>query len=140
MFQSLSGFQVRCNLSVSVFSHSHEQRFNPYRVFKFAATDLLLLGFCQSHASFNPYRVFKFAATDWYCCWPNIPALWFQSLSGFQVRCNTLEHLLLFPQALSFNPYRVFKFAATQIFSGNSSEYNGFNPYRVFKFAATQKC
>ena len=88
--------------------------------------------------SFNPYRVFKFVATD---CHGNdrIEFYEFQSLSGFQVRCNammkrpenrlrevsipigfssSLQHLLVsFGQMdqRSFNPYRVFKFVATRL-------------------------
>ena len=86
----------------------------------------------------------------------------FQSLSGFQVRCNPVEDDLLLLGILGFNPYRVFKFVATEkiekyvqrriqvsIPIGFSSslqpqlrnEYEatpyGFNPYRVFKFVAT---
>ena len=37
----------------------------------------------------------------------------FQSLSGFQVRCNQLASHVQPVRAGGFNPYRVFKFAAT---------------------------
>jgi len=37
----------------------------------------------------------------------------FQSLSGFQVRCNVLKPPVLSSPNSSFNPYRVFKFVAT---------------------------
>ena len=37
--------------------------------------------------SFNPYRVFKFVATVYSLSWNSI-VKGFQSLSGFQVRCN----------------------------------------------------
>jgi len=86
-FQSLSGFQVRCNLKVVVLVNAKIQSFNPYRVFKFVATsgfpDALTgnlkvsipIGFSSSLQprlkeledelvkGFNPYRVFKFVAT-----------------------------------------------------------------------------
>ena len=112
LFQSLSGFQVRCNC---VYNNERIMRscsFNPYRVFKFAATELHLghrsgfllvsipIGFSSSlqppgqltnrapPTSFNPYRVFKFAATkEQDKAREKIKQ--FQSLSGFQVRCNT---------------------------------------------------
>jgi len=135
--------------------------------------------------SFNPYRVFKFVATD---CHGNdrIEFYEFQSLSGFQVRCNAMmkrpENRLrevsipigfssslqrlrsnwIQNQSQSFNPYRVFKFVATlnpfaypflrhvvSIPIGFSSSLQlenpvhgriisfSFNPYRVFKFVAT---
>ena len=110
-FQSLSGFQVRCNsMSRSVYWHII--------------------------SSFNPYRVFKFVATLDSRMYPADSRV-FQSLSGFQVRCNARAHegrarkaqvsipigfsssLQLFlrwltiSQRKSFNPYRVFKFVAT---------------------------
>jgi len=48
MFQSLSGFQVRCNHPLSFGAAFALICFNPYRVFKFVATSLscfALLGF-----------------------------------------------------------------------------------------------
>ena len=86
MFQSLSGFQVRCNCSIVDTTKHSGSCFNPYRVFKFVATrQRLWPGWCRT--CFNPYRVFKFVAT--------LDVLdntlfrdEFQSLSGFQVRCN----------------------------------------------------
>ncbi len=86
---------------------------------------------------FNPYRVFKFAAT----LLDGIVGIykdWFQSLSGFQVRCNLV--VLQKPLVMArFNPYRVFKFAATPWTGVEMVElaFTRFNPYRVFKFAAT---
>ena len=112
-FQSLSGFQVRCNRWCRCDIQTSNQGFNPYRVFKFAAT--------QGFLGFGRETVKKF-----------------QSLSGFQVRCNlnnsksTIQHHIVsipigFSSSLqhdehgcpitppmSFNPYRVFKFAATK--------------------------
>ena len=111
-FQSLSGFQVRCNhdirAAVRIVGHS----FNPYRVFKFVATLRLPGSQGLFGARFNPYRVFKFVATPGGRRIPQnnlhvsipigfssslqlgdvkfgeeLPA-GFQSLSGFQVRCN----------------------------------------------------
>ncbi len=62
LFQSLSGFQVRCNSASSIFSTGSQERFNPCRVFKCAATTSEM-----EERSENSE---------------------FQSLSGFQVRCN----------------------------------------------------
>jgi len=64
-FQSLSGFQVRCN---------------PWCWHPCPAAD---------RRSFNPYRVFKFAATG-LATGDALTNRWFQSLSGFQVRCNSI--------------------------------------------------
>ena len=78
-FQSLSGFQVRCNL----------------RNFSFSGLDL---------GCFNPYRVFKFVATEG-GQGGSISIGRFQSLSGFQVRCNELpethDRLIFMFQSLS---------------------------------------
>ena len=135
-FQSLSGFQVRCNcnrftrggkcITVSIpvgFSSALQpssrhgwatsgNRFNPCRVFKCAATEGSLSQPAPTPAGFNPCRVFKCAATadSGESCPSNravsIPVGFssalqlckldilnrqprtFQSLSGFQVRCN----------------------------------------------------
>ena len=124
-FQSLSGFQVRCNKILYFSIHNPCNSFNPYRVFKFAATLLVaafpdhfhkfqsLSGFqvrcncrvrmypCPHHSCFNPYRVFKFAATCSALFGP-MPSQSFQSLSGFQVRCNFWSHhLQSFTQVVS---------------------------------------
>jgi len=89
LFQSLSGFQVRCNSSTDCPHIDSPVGFNPYRVFKFVATqnlpqgparqDLVSIpiGFSSSLQrspgnrwcgcacpGFNPYRVFKFVATS----------------------------------------------------------------------------
>ena len=86
---------------------------------------------------FNPYRVFKFVATLYILqIKPNPPS--FQSLSGFQVRCNVFQRWLITSPRRSFNPYRVFKFVATSCYiCGGWTGLTGFNPYRVFKFVAT---
>ena len=90
MFQSLSGFQVRCNFRGVPARNICSFGFNPYRVFKFAAT-LVQTKYRRKGRCFNPYRVFKFAAT----------------MTVFIAASNF---------SLSFNPYRVFKFAATAPF------------------------
>ena len=89
-----------------------EESFNPYRVFKFVATQLHDLGHQVLHG-FNPYRVFKFVAT-WSTTGTSVPGrARFQSLSGFQVRCNVGSGPAYGIFSPSFNPYRVFKFVAT---------------------------
>jgi len=62
--------------------------FNPYRVFKFVATSRILACPTTSSSSFNPYRVFKFVATLSPARIFSMTSDRFQSLSGFQVRCN----------------------------------------------------
>ena len=61
---------------------------------------------------FNPYRVFKFVATL-SVLWGSVSSGKFQSLSGFQVRCNAFADADDLDYPPSFNPYRVFKFVAT---------------------------
>ena len=114
MFQSLSGFQVRCNSIKQIDGIMSMSRcFNPYRVFKFVATQHIRYG--------TKYRLITF-----------------QSLSGFQVRCNADLSGYLDVLTQCFNPYRVFKFVATiDSADGNRASGWGFNPYRVFKFVAT---
>jgi len=113
--------------------------FNPYRVFKFVATDLvhvacavsimvsIPIGFSSSLQPHDPrLSVAKFNS--------------FQSLSGFQVRCNALKSKARTIPITSFNPYRVFKFVATHSHAdGLLVDVLSFNPYRVFKFVATQR-
>ena len=69
MFQSLSGFQVRCNSLVQPGARSDAVSFNPCRVFKCAATYIFSTG--------------RGEASE------------FQSLSGFQVRCNAIGGVVL---------------------------------------------
>ena len=111
--------------------------FNPYRVFKLAATQYAAFGISPS-SCFNPYRVFKLAATlqniqSQYSSFKvsipigfssslQLPArsyslliVKFQSLSGFQARCNEMLQNLRISLHCRFNPYRVFKLAATEI-------------------------
>ena len=185
-FQSLSGFQVRCNrrsaeyfesirpvsipigfssslqlqrsnveftrqrVSIPIgFSSSLQPRkrsigiqislgFNPYRVFKFVATsNASRLSFLYSF-SFNPYRVFKFVATPVqhtsFCHNGR-----FQSLSGFQVRCNLIlwarSGRCTWFQSLSGFQVR----CNCRIFGHRRRLQQGFNPYRVFKFVATPR-
>ena len=112
-FQSLSGFQVRCNLTL--------------------CPEFLPCSIC-----FNPYRVFKFVATQGPARGLGGQRTRFQSLSGFQVRCNSQRRAGSRSRPASFNPYRVFKFVATAVRSRAQDRQKCFNPYRVFKFVATQ--
>ncbi len=111
-FQSLSGFQVRCNSSRDESTAQTPSRFQSLSGFQVRCN---FASFCKTPEeikSFNPYRVFKFVAT--FCIKLGLCELdKFQSLSGFQVRCNTQLLGLIEPLLLSFNPYRVFKFVAT---------------------------
>ena len=116
MFQSLSGFQVRCNSKKETSPLLTKTCFNPYRVFRFAATSPGQAGRWSSLLCFNPYRVFRFAATISFTFGTKLYTR-FQSLSGFQVRCNIILRLWSYQSRTCFNPYRVFRFAATHIIS-----------------------
>ena len=185
-FQSLSGFQVRCNLpgrfnytvsraKVSIpigFSSSLQHKtvtmnqriaisFNPYRVFKFVATSGRDICGCDPCSVSIPIGFSS--SLQRMCLSPTWPRrLSFQSLSGFQVRCNAQLLRLFEEHPVGFNPYRVFKFVATHYldqpvcfsypvsipigFSSSlqlnlwwttATTWSSFNPYRVFKFVAT---
>ena len=135
-FQSLSGFQVRCNVG-------------SYALFSVYDMVSIPIGFSSS-LQLARYQM------------PGSIRDEFQSLSGFQVRCNVAANESPIALTTGFNPYRVFKFVATflclafdnrkalvSIPIGFSSSLQrrkcrwshrlcgGFNPYRVFKFVAT---
>ncbi len=87
MFQSLSGFQVRCNTKVQV--------------------DCVGYSMFQSLSGFQVrcnITVIDAGGADVYT---------FQSLSGFQVRCNIATGRIGAIDYMRFNPCRVFKCAAT---------------------------
>ncbi len=134
--------------------------FNPYRVFKFVATNAKYTPNPVGVMCFNPYRVFKFVAT----CWPVYTTMdyhQFQSLSGFQVRCNFLykDSTIINTGFQSLSGFQVRcnkttgflkeKAERFQSLSGFQVRCNvalgiqqacgrcSFNPYRVFKFVAT---
>jgi len=113
MFQSLSGFLIRCNRR------------------RTGGPD-------DQIPSFNPYRVFLFAVTPQPPVATSAPLLWFQSLSGFLIRCNRYQECRC-SSVLGFNPYRVFLFAVTleKEKAVRIRELLCFNPYRVFLFAVT---
>ncbi len=111
MFQSLSGFQVRCNPTYEIFAYSRTLGFNPYRVFKFVATRHSL-GYDRDDQfqSLSGFQVRCNAALTRPASSSPYP---FQSLSGFQVRCNSCAFSSPAWKLAGFNPYRVFKFVAT---------------------------
>ena len=85
-FQSLSGFQVRCNVPPIGLQVSRKAVSIPIG-FSSSLQQIDVKAACLTSNGFNPYRVFKFVATtelnSILAC-----AGQFQSLSGFQVRCN----------------------------------------------------
>ena len=112
VFQSLSGFLVRCNIAPIAIIEPFYSMFKSYRVFRplqrsksrtpssllrywfqslwvfwFAATIWLVHDAKLKQIGFNPYRVFSFAATSGSLAGPIQPRE-FESLSGFLVRCN----------------------------------------------------
>jgi len=112
VFQSLSGFQVRCNFQAAVAAAGTEGGFNPYRVFKFVAT----IGIERL----------------WKKSWK------FQSLSGFQVRCNAVLTTSEGVTIMVSIPIGFSSSLQLWLSSISSSGNPCFNPYRVFKFVATQ--
>ena len=87
-FQSLSGFQVRCNAQAKPEpKKADEPGFNPYRVFKFVAT-LRTAGFCFYPMEFQSLSGFQVRCNSSPRLDSSLSMAGFQSLSGFQVRCN----------------------------------------------------
>ncbi len=85
-FQSLSGFQVRCNCCREDLPETGRW-FQSLSGFQVRCNSELLKKMIVDRFCFNPYRVFKFVATK--SATASILAIApFQSLSGFQVRCN----------------------------------------------------
>ena len=111
-FQSLSGFQVRCNglalelialdssVSIPIGFSSSLQQPCLLAADQALATVSIPIGFSSS-----------LQPADWYSSYD--PEERFQSLSGFQVRCNSMSRSVYWHIISSFNPYRVFKFVAT---------------------------
>ena len=138
MFQSLSGFQARCNtgsgigccsrnhlVSIPVgFSSSlqHSWRtdiaismteFQSLSGFQARCNRPLGMHLGRIFKCFNPCRVFKLAATIGISYFQDSGSTLFQSLSGFQARCNRHCGLSMMLLDRGFNPCRVFKLAAT---------------------------
>ena len=135
-FQSLSGFQVRCNFEYYFCYSIWTFKFQSLSGFQVRCNNDRVPATGSIRHCFNPYRVFKFVAT------------FLDSLCRFH--CHTVSIPIGFSSSLQlqtwigaailrpcFNPYRVFKFVATQPLSQIWSMEMSFNPYRVFKFVAT---
>ena len=110
-FQSLSGFQVRCNARTGLQGEGYGNCFNPYRVFKFVATVNLVA--------------------------PSSLISKFQSLSGFQVRCNIFIKQVFPIRCIVSIPIGFSSSLQRYTMPQRSGSGEGFNPYRVFKFVAT---
>ena len=98
MFQSLSGFQARCDRTLAYpYWMLHTWRFNPCRVFKLVAMARDCRQKSNLYLCFNPCRVFKLVAIaiDFGSCQSRGM---FQSLSGFQARCDCCHNLLQRPK------------------------------------------
>ena len=135
-FQSLSGFQVRCNCIQMVYIRYCVMVSIPIG-FSSSLQHNCLVWEARPWPCFNPYRVFKFVATI-SRSYEDQAATLFQSLSGFQVRCNPWNASAKPLWKGGFNPYRVFKFVATlSSWRTPPVASSSFNPYRVFKFVAT---
>jgi len=114
-FQSLSGFQVRCNttglldsqlgileVSIPIGFSSSLQQWRRKRADVPQVYVSIPIGFSSSlqQIALNIHRQ---------------GGKRFQSLSGFQVRCNVFPCSGSLESLIGFNPYRVFKFAATPV-------------------------
>ena len=86
--------------------------FNPYRVFKFVATQDASRSW-EKQQQFQSLSGFQVRCNEKDEHFKEVPDL-FQSLSGFQVRCNASLREWEGQRIVRFNPYRVFKFVATR--------------------------
>ena len=136
-FQSLSGFRVRCNARREECHPPHLRRVVSIPI-GFSST--LQLSFVADGKPWPPVSIpigfsstlqlFSAASSFSVSCW-------FQSLSGFRVRCNTF--------ASQVNDVRIMVsipigFSSTlQLCPGilQFGGHPGFNPYRVFEYVAT---
>ena len=137
MFQSLSGFRVRCNRVIARIILIRSTSFNPYRVFEYVAT---INGnrWKSGIKRFQSLSGFRVRCNN-FCAVVSAGVLdKFQSLSGFRVRCNIddvtwKEELNLVSIPIGFSStlqqYTIYHY------SGNGIS---FNPYRVFEYVATQ--
>ena len=112
-FQSLSGFQVRCNSIAAPDAQSS----NPVSIPVGFSSALQPSGIT---ATFDDDDMFQSLSGFQVRCNPGLrsgkrPLLTFQSLSGFQVRCNRGIVRRYGSWLPGFNPCRVFKCAATSI-------------------------
>ncbi len=135
-FQSLSGFQVRCNIFACRVSNlaGGFQSLSGFQV-RCNAIESAFVAFWQAVSIpvgfSSPLQPFVFPKQS-------LPMTWFQSLSGFQVRCNSGLSRKEKLELIRFNPCRVFKSAATQNHRRRwNLVFRCFNPCRVFKSAAT---
>ena len=116
-FQSLSGFLVRCNGTDIITLYTGVITFQSLSGFLVRCNPVMTGSNRAEEPCFNPCRVFSFAATAAKHC-ANICDPLFQSLSGFLVRCNLDQNGVGYFAFFGFNPCRVFSFAATsQVFS-----------------------
>ena len=172
-FVSTSPASTAASVSIPIGFSSSLQRNSRWRVSKGCKIVSIPIGFSSSlqrhefevflhgEKCFNPYRVFKFVAT--FNTIRGFPyGRQFQSLSGFQVRCNlywlvlvlldkrvsipigfssSLQHnrltFLLLPRGVSI-PIGFSSSLQQEKTSSFFFFYKRFNPYRVFKFVATQ--
>ena len=113
MFQSLSGFQVRCNLIPLYFTNVHYRLFQSLSGFQVRCNfwlvyvlkhSLVCVSIPIGFSSSLQHRVVDPLTSS---------TTMFQSLSGFQVRCNQTTKMSSTAGYWCFNPYRVFKFVAT---------------------------
>ncbi len=160
-FQSLSGFQVRCNFYLAIqgglqgkvsipigFSSSLQRPF-PDREEQPSRQVSIPIGFSSSLqppaawytegtiSGFNPYRVFKFVATSMPVDSVTQVCRMFQSLSGFQVRCNVVPPIPNGSLPMVSIPIGFSSSLQRRRLLKQSAWRSCFNPYRVFKFVAT---
>ncbi len=133
-FQSLSGFQVRCNLDRITAKKETVLSFNPYRVFKFVATLPLVFGLLCCLAVSIPIGFSSSLQRQYFGRRPMSLDRQFQSLSGFQVRCNCRNQAVPYQALCGFNPYRVFKFVATStclLWTDGSKKFQSLSGFQV---------
>ena len=136
MFQSLSGFRVRCNIRAWPCHDSPDGHVSiPIGFSSTLQRSNRQLG-RQQHDRFNPYRVFEYVATLGGTI-IHLPSRGFQSLSGFRVRCNKLEDTKMRCRLCVSIPIGFSSTLQQHPFFGPIYSPCCFNPYRVFEYVAT---
>ena len=112
-FQSLSGFQVRCNWDKWSGSSAGSAVVSIPIGFSSSLQPILLQGQTTQNTQVSIPIGFSSSLQHAVASMMSLGKPTFQSLSGFQVRCNQVNGLYQLVGKGRFNPYRVFKFVAT---------------------------
>jgi len=136
-FQSLSGFQVRCNAGGCRNWTLLKKKFQSLSGFQ-VRCNIVQHGLIEiSHSVSIPIGFSSSLQPKKYMIIAN-RATKFQSLSGFQVRCNSTTTSASLITTIKFQSLSGFQVRCNpEIGVSPVAIELGFNPYRVFKFVAT---